>query len=176
MGANRTLARGDLRVVNGDSLVLVLDIHEEDGYKWAEVMPIHDQLDMATAVDLVVSTESPSLTIFEGSELLDHLVVQTDLLSTCDLEHIGALVGEFGDHECDCLNELWSSKERKPTITSVYHYTGEPFSNKGLEEAKKDPRWSFKVDQGKHTQERQSKSLTILFEMMDNGELQNLIL
>tara|TARA_Y100000004_G_scaffold67064_1_gene75168 strand:+ start:2817 stop:3344 length:528 start_codon:yes stop_codon:yes gene_type:complete len=167
------LHSGELRVAN-DSLVLVLELNDEDGYQWANVMYVHDQVDMATSVDLVISTDSPTVELNEALRLPNKLVIQTDLYSTCDLDHIGMLVGTLGEHEEACLNELWRSKERKPTITSDYHYTGEPFSNVSREEAEKDPRWQFKVDQGSHTRTMQSKSLSKLFEMMDNGELQNL--
>jgi len=155
--------RGDIRQGGDDVLLLVLSVNEEDGYEWCNIMPLHNEVDMATAVDLVMSTASPSFTMLNNCLQIERWVVQTDLYSTCDLTLIGSLVGVVGEHETDCLNELWKSTGRGPTVTSDYHYVGQPFGLT-LEEAKQDIRWKFKEDQGTSTRSRQSKSLEKLLD------------
>ena len=64
----------------------------------------------------------------------------------------------MGQHETDCLNELWKSREHAATITSIYHYVN-GLTLLTFEEAKQDPRWKFKEDQGNSLRSRQTKSL-----------------
>ena len=155
--------RGDVRKGGDDCLLLVLAVNEEDGYEWCNVMYLHNDVDMATAVDVVMSTASPSFTMLHTCLQIERWVVQTDLYSTCDLSLIGELVGVMGQHETDCLNELWKSTVRAPTVASDYHYVGQPFGLT-LEEAKQDPRWKFKEDQGDSLRSRQTKSLEKLLD------------
>ena len=155
--------RGDVRRGGDDVLLLVLSVNEEDDYEWCNVMYMHNDVDMATAVDVVMSTASPSFTMSQNSLQIERWVVQTDLYSTCDLSLIGNLVGVMGPHETDCLNELWKSTGRGPTVTSDYHYVGQPFGLT-LEESKQDPRWKFKEEQGDSLRSRQRKSLEKLLD------------
>ena len=59
--------RGDIRKGGGDLLPLVLSLEEEDGYEWCNVMYLHDDIDVATSSDLVMSTESPSFTMLDSA-------------------------------------------------------------------------------------------------------------
>ena len=156
--------RGDIRQGGGDLLLLVLSLNEEDGYEWCNVMYVHDAIDVATSSDLVMSTESPSFTMLDSALTKRVWVVETDLYSTCDLSLIGDLVGVIGQHELDCLNEHWSSRQRYPEITSEYHYSGAPFVGETLEEVKLDPRWEYKVKRGDDIRGRQRKSLEKLLD------------
>ena len=155
--------RGDVRKGGGDVLLLVLSVNEDDGYEWCNVMYLHNDVDMATAVDVVMSTASPSFTMLQNCLQIERCVVQTDLYITCDLSIIGELVGVMGQHETDCRNELWKSTVRAPTVASDYHYVGQPFGLT-IEEAKQDPRWKFKEDQGDSLRSRQTKSLEKLLD------------
>ena len=155
--------RGDVRKGGDDVLLLILAVNEEEGYEWCTVRYLHNDVDMATAVDVVMSTASPSFTMLQNCLQIERWVVQTHHYSTCDLSLIGELVGVMGQHETDCLNELWISTVRAPTVASDYHYVGQPFGLT-IEEAKQDPRWKFKEDQGDSLRSRQTKSLEKLLD------------
>jgi len=162
--------RGEIRRVQvGDSpsmsdrLALILQLHQDDhkgdhrgdGIQWANVMYLHDHLNMATTVDLVISPSSPSYTSAMDDMQAWFQVVQTDLYSACHIDQIKELVATVGDHELECVNQVF----RNESVDSQYHWKGTPMGVT-LEEAKADPRWAFKVKQGDWTRSAQSSTLS----------------
>ena len=67
--------RGDVRKGGDDVLLLVLSVNEEEGYEWCNVMYLHNDVDMATAVDVVMSTASPSFTMLQTCLQIERWVV-----------------------------------------------------------------------------------------------------
>ncbi len=151
------LKRGEIRTVTvGDSPsrhALILELCEEEGEKWALVMYMHDVERMATSVDLILSSDSPTCD-YDG-------VLQTDLYTTCSLHQIGDIVGTVGEHELECMNQVF----RNADVVSDYHYKGTRMGAT-LEEAQADDRWQFKVVQGDWARLAQSDSLRILLDTL----------
>ena len=157
-GEIRRVQLGDSPTMN-DRLALILQLHQDTRWngsaRWANVMYLHDDLKMATTVDLVLSPSSPSYTSAMDDMQEWFQVVQTDLYSGCDIAQIKELVATVGDHELECVNQVF----RNESVDSQYHWKGTPMGFT-LEEAKADPRWAFKVKQGDWTRSAQSSTLS----------------
>ena len=152
-GEIRRVQLGDAPDATSDRPALVLRVHEDGGDEYATVMYAHELVGMATSVDLVLSVLSPSYTAVGGARL-KALVVQTDLYSTCSLHQLREVLACVGDHEIDCVRQVF----RDERVMSGWHKAGSTMGST-LEEAKADPRWDFKVMQGEWTRLAQSDSL-----------------
>lgn len=156
-GEIRRVQLGDSPTMN-DRLALILQLHQDTHKggesRWANIMYLHDDLKMATTVDLVISPSSPSYTSAIDDMQEWFQVVQTDLYSACHIDQIKELVATVGDHELECINKVFRNEE----LESQYHWRGTPMGDT-LEEAKADPRWQFKVKQGDWTRHAQSSTL-----------------
>ncbi len=148
VGGEDEIKQGDVRLVRMDdgtpsSIVVIIQLHEEDGYAWANVMHCHDDLEMVTSMDLVLNPASATC------KTTSYLVVQTDLYSTCDMKNIHECLGTIGDHEAECVSRVFRNQQP----TSDHHWAGTRLTGKD------DPRWQFKVDQGENTRLVQQASL-----------------
>ena len=140
--------QGDVRLVRMDdgtpsSIAVIIQLHEEDGFKWANVMHCHDDLEMATSIDLVLNPASATCNI------TSHIVVQTDLYTTCDMKNIHECLGTIGDHEAECISSVF--RNQRPQ--SDQHWSGPRMTGE------LDHRWQFKVEQGEHARTVQQETL-----------------
>jgi len=165
------LKRGEIRRVQlddspnmeTDRLALILSIHHGnhngEDVKWANVMYVHDDIRMATSVDLVLSPVSNTYHSAQPDCFVWQLVVQTDLYSTCAFDQIKEVLAVVGDHELECVNKVFRNEDPD----SEHHWRGTSMGSTH-EEAVADPRWKFKIDQGMWTKTAQSKSLSVLLD------------